>query len=94
MCPSNRLICLLFNYLLLRVCYRGMLTGKYKRGVRPNPKEGRIGVVAQDESKAMQIAPAWSQYDQNDEYWKLVEGMEKIAKDTGLRYSFVVKVED
>lgn len=61
----------------------GMLTGKYKRGQKPQPTAGRIGIVAQDESKAMQIAPAWSQYDNNAEYWKLVEGMGRIAKETG-----------
>jgi hypothetical protein len=61
-----------------------MLTGKYKRGVRPGVSEGRIGLVAQDESKAMQIAPAWSQYDNNEDFWKLLEAMEKIAKDCGI----------
>lgn len=63
--------------------FSGMLTGKYKRGQKPQPTAGRIGIVAQDESKAMQIAPAWSQYDNNAEYWKLVEGMGRIAKEKG-----------
>ncbi|XP_061180122.1 1-deoxyxylulose-5-phosphate synthase YajO-like [Saccostrea echinata] len=61
----------------------GMLTGKYKRGVRPPMAAGRIGLVAQDESKALQCAPAWSQYDENDSFWKLLEAMEKIAKEHG-----------
>jgi hypothetical protein len=61
-----------------------MLTGKYKRGVRPSASEGRIGLVAQDESRAMQAAPAWSQYDNNEDFWKLMEAMEKIAKDCGM----------
>lgn len=65
-----------------------MLTGKYKRGKKPQPTAGRIGIVAQDESKAMQIAPAWSKYDNNAEYWKLVEGMGRIAKEKGSHYPF------
>lgn len=60
-----------------------MLSGKYKRGVRPQISAGRIGVVAQDESMALEVAPAWSQYDQNEDFWKLVEGMERIAKENG-----------
>ncbi|XP_056005152.1 1-deoxyxylulose-5-phosphate synthase YajO-like [Ostrea edulis] len=59
----------------------GMLTGKYNRGVRPDKLAGRIGLVAQDESKAMEIAPAWSQYENNEDFWKLLEAMAKIAKD-------------
>lgn len=48
---------------MYRIFDSGMLTGKYRRGVRPDASVGRIGVVAQDESLAMQIAPAWSQYE-------------------------------
>ncbi|XP_052705366.1 1-deoxyxylulose-5-phosphate synthase YajO-like isoform X2 [Crassostrea angulata] len=61
----------------------GLLTGKYKRGVKPDKSEGRVGVIAQDESKAVQSAPAWSQYDNNEEYWKLMEALGKCAKETG-----------
>lgn len=43
-----------------------------------------MGVIAQDESKAMQSAPAWSQYDNNEEYWKLMEALGKCAKETGI----------
>lgn len=60
-----------------------MLSGKYKRGVRPQTSVGRIGVVAQDETKAIEVASAWSQYDHNEDFWKLVEGMERIAKENG-----------
>lgn len=60
-----------------------MLTGKYTRGVRPDVSAGRIGIVAQDESQAMQIAPVWSQYEDKDRYWKLMEAMEKIANEHG-----------
>lgn len=47
-----------------------------------------MGVIAQDESKAMQSAPAWSQYENNEEYWKLMEALEKCAKETGI-FKFV-----
>ncbi|XP_022343166.2 1-deoxyxylulose-5-phosphate synthase YajO-like [Crassostrea virginica] len=61
----------------------GILTGKYKRGVQPGKSEGRIGVIAQDESKALQSAPAWSKYDSNENYWKLMAAMEKCATKAG-----------
>lgn len=60
-----------------------MLSGKYKRRVRSQTSAGRIAVVAQDESKAIDVAPAWSQYDHNEDFWKLVEGMERIANENG-----------
>jgi aryl-alcohol dehydrogenase-like predicted oxidoreductase len=64
--------------------FSGMLTGKYKRGVKPDKSEGRIGLVAQDESKATQAAPAWSQYENSEDFWKLLQAMEKIAKEYGM----------
>lgn len=63
--------------------FSGILTGKYKRGVQPGKSEGRIGVIAQDESKALQSAPAWSKYDSNENYWKLMAAMEKCATKAG-----------
>lgn len=68
---------------MYRIFDSGMLTGKYRRGVRPDASAGRIGVVAQDESLAMQIAPAWSQYEEKDHYWRLMEAMGKVAKEQG-----------
>lgn len=67
----------------------GMLTGKYTRGVRPDVSAGRIGIVAQDESQAMQIAPAWSQYEGQEHYWRLLEAMGEIAKEQGKTISQV-----
>lgn len=68
---------------MYRIFDSGMLTGKYRRSVRPDASAGRIGVVAQDESLAMQIAPAWSQYEEKDHYWRLIEAMGKVAKEQG-----------
>lgn len=35
------------------------------------------------ELKAIEVAPAWSQYDHNEDFWKLVERMERIANENG-----------
>ena len=64
---------------------RGLLTGKYKRDEKPTASVGRIGIIAEDEKKAMQCAPAWSKYD-GDFYWKLRDGLEQIGKDHGMSY--------
>ncbi|KAJ8310893.1 hypothetical protein KUTeg_012758 [Tegillarca granosa] len=60
-----------------------MLTGKFKRGEKLDTEKSRIGFVSKDESKAMQIAPAWSKYSDNESYWKLIELMDQIAKNHG-----------
>ncbi|XP_060594702.1 1-deoxyxylulose-5-phosphate synthase YajO-like [Ruditapes philippinarum] len=61
----------------------GLLTGKFERNKTPDAKGSRIGFVHQDESKAMQAAPAWSQYNDDDNYWKLMDAMKEIAKIHG-----------
>ena len=74
--------------------FSGILTGKYKRGVQPGKSEGRIGVIAQDESKALQSAPAWSKYDSNENYWKLMAAMEKCATKAGTVPVIKKKIDD
>ncbi|XP_052057640.1 1-deoxyxylulose-5-phosphate synthase YajO-like [Mytilus californianus] len=61
----------------------GVLTGKYKRGEKLDHTSGRIAHIAKDESKAMQSAPAWSQYANNESYWSLIKTMEEIGKAHG-----------
>ncbi|XP_060554464.1 1-deoxyxylulose-5-phosphate synthase YajO-like [Ruditapes philippinarum] len=61
----------------------GLLTGKFERNKTPDAKGSRIGFVHQDESKAMQAAPAWSQYNDDDNYWKLMDAMKDIATNHG-----------
>lgn len=57
--------------------FSGMLSGKYKRKVRCRLRQEEL------ELKAIEVAPAWSQYDHNEDFWKLVEGMERIANENG-----------
>jgi aryl-alcohol dehydrogenase-like predicted oxidoreductase len=57
----------------------GLLTGKIRRGVKP--AEGRIGWVADNESKAMQSAPYWKTLD--DKIFDVVEAAEAIGKKHG-----------
>ncbi|BFZ18598.1 hypothetical protein BsWGS_21636 [Bradybaena similaris] len=54
----------------------GFLTGKVKRGEKPT--EGRIGWVAENESKAMQSAPSWKSFDQKS--FDVLDAVEAIAK--------------
>ncbi|KAJ8310894.1 hypothetical protein KUTeg_012759 [Tegillarca granosa] len=61
----------------------GVLTGKFKRGEKLDTEKSRIGFISKDESKAMQAAPAWSQYADKESYWKLIEYMDQIAKNHG-----------
>ncbi|XP_053375382.1 1-deoxyxylulose-5-phosphate synthase YajO-like [Mercenaria mercenaria] len=61
----------------------GVLTGKFERNKTPDAKGSRIGFVHQDESKAMQAAPAWSKYNDDEGYWNLMDIMKDIAKNHG-----------
>ncbi|XP_059178411.1 1-deoxyxylulose-5-phosphate synthase YajO-like [Physella acuta] len=54
----------------------GLLTGKVKRGQKP--EEGRMAWVAENESRASQAAPAWTSFD--DKTFDLIEAGEAIAK--------------
>jgi hypothetical protein len=75
---------------MVNVCFflhfRGVLTGKYKRGEKLDPVSGRIAHIAKDETKAMQSAPAWSKYANNESYWNLLDVMEQVGKRFGKKY--------
>jgi len=61
----------------------GLLTGKFKRGSKPDKDGSRIGFIHQDESRAMLSAPAWSKYDGDEGFWVLMDTMEAVAKNHG-----------
>ncbi|KAK3598588.1 hypothetical protein CHS0354_009783 [Potamilus streckersoni] len=61
----------------------GLLTGKFKQGETPDKTQSRIGFVHTDEKRALQSAPAWSNYAENKAYWNLVDVMSKIATTHG-----------
>lgn len=60
------------------------MTGKYKRNEQLDPSSGRIAFISQNEKHAMQAAPAWSKYCDNESYWKLISTMESIGKAHGM----------
>ncbi|CAG5121736.1 unnamed protein product [Candidula unifasciata] len=55
----------------------GFLTGKVKRGLKPT--EGRIGWVADNETKAKENAPLWKSFD--DKSFDVLDVAEAIAKN-------------
>ncbi|KAL4225818.1 hypothetical protein ACF0H5_013808 [Mactra antiquata] len=61
----------------------GILTGKFSRDVKPDAKGSRIGYIHTNESKAMQAAPAWSVYRDDDNYWKLIDSMRSMGGKYG-----------
>ncbi|KAL3847351.1 hypothetical protein ACJMK2_018266 [Sinanodonta woodiana] len=61
----------------------GLLSGKYKRDETPDPLTTRIGFIHTDEKKALSVAPAWSKYRDNEEFWKLMDVIGKIAANHG-----------
>lgn len=70
----------------------GVLTGKYKRGVRPDPNSGRIGYTNHHEIKGVWSSPYWGIYEENEAYWTLMDLMEKIAGNHGnisIKYLYV-----
>ncbi|KAL4238822.1 hypothetical protein ACF0H5_003529 [Mactra antiquata] len=61
----------------------GILTGKFGRGVKPDANGSRIGYIHTDESKATQAKPAWSDFKDDDNYWKLIDSMRIIGGKYG-----------
>ena len=59
-----------------------MLSGKYQRDARPS--EGRIGWVAEDESKrATQASPSWGQMSAQDRVWNTLDVVKSCAAERG-----------
>lgn len=64
----------------------GLLSGKYKRGVKPDA-ESRVGWVEGDKKKrTTQASPSLSDYADKESFWALLEAMEAIANATGLYF--------
>ncbi|OWF36722.1 uncharacterized protein LOC110441240 [Mizuhopecten yessoensis] len=62
----------------------GLLTGKFKRGAKPESDGSRIGfTAAKESSRTFQSSPGWSKYEDNEFYWNLVDVMSKIAISHG-----------
>ncbi|XP_021360064.1 uncharacterized protein LOC110454718 isoform X1 [Mizuhopecten yessoensis] len=62
----------------------GLLTGKFKRGAKPESDGSRIGfTAAKESSRSVQSSPGWSKYEDNDFYWNLVDVMSKMAINHG-----------
>ncbi|KAL3848527.1 hypothetical protein ACJMK2_019378 [Sinanodonta woodiana] len=63
----------------------GFLSGKFKRGEKPSKTQSRVGFYNADENVAKQVglAVVWSDYNENDAYWNLIDKMGKIAAAHG-----------
>ncbi|KAL3848517.1 hypothetical protein ACJMK2_019368 [Sinanodonta woodiana] len=61
----------------------GFLTGKFKRGEKPDKTQSRIGFYNDDEKKAKQTGLTWNEFTSNDTYWILLDKMDKIAAAHG-----------
>ena len=65
------------------VC-RGLLSGKFKKGVVPDPSGSRIGWVdANANSRINQAHPSFALYAEKDSFWSLLDSMEAIADSVG-----------
>ena len=61
--------------------HRGLLTGKFTR--EEVPTEGRLGWVAQNESRGSNSHPAWSKVKDNDQVWDVLDACKKMADAHG-----------
>ena len=61
--------------------HRGLLTGKFTR--EEGPTEGRLGWVAQNESRSSHSHPAWSKVKDNDKVWNILDTCKKVADAHG-----------
>lgn len=74
-----------------KLFHRGVLTGKFTRDKSPEATGSRIGFIHQDESKAMQAAPAWTKYKDDESYWNLLSVVKDIAQKHG-QFSYIFYV--
>ena len=61
--------------------HRGLLTGKFTK--EEVPTEGRVGWVAQNESRGSHSHPAWSKVKDNDKVWNILDTCKKLADAHG-----------
>ncbi|XP_045181803.2 1-deoxyxylulose-5-phosphate synthase YajO-like isoform X2 [Mercenaria mercenaria] len=62
----------------------GMLTGKFKRDQKPDATGSRAGYMhAKREEGKNTSASNWEEFGSNENYWKLIAAMEKVAKANG-----------
>lgn len=66
--------------------HRGLLAGKFERGVKPDdPNSSRVAwVEADSQSRTNQSHPSLSQYSDDDQYWDLIQKMKEIAASHGI----------
>ena len=64
-------------------CYRGLLTGKYKRGVSSLDATGsRLG-HGQSKNLVHESFPTWTKYMEDQGYWKLMDNLGEIGDNYG-----------
>ncbi|XP_055958114.1 1-deoxyxylulose-5-phosphate synthase YajO [Patella vulgata] len=61
----------------------GVLSGKYKRGQRPESGSGRIGWAAQDAKRGNQTCPGWDKLEGSEKIWNTIGKLEEISKSKG-----------
>jgi aryl-alcohol dehydrogenase-like predicted oxidoreductase len=88
------LLCRSTEWELLEVCKRegiamlpwsplkgGLLTGKFERGVIPDPSSSRVAWVSADsKDRTNQSHPSLSQYSDSEQYWDLIKKMKEISE--------------
>ena len=65
---------------------RGLLTGKFERGVFPSdPSTSRVAwVEANEQGRTNQSHPSLSKYSKDENFWMLLDNMKIIAKSHGI----------
>ncbi|KAH3711272.1 1-deoxyxylulose-5-phosphate synthase YajO-like [Dreissena polymorpha] len=61
----------------------GMLTGKFKREETPDPAGSRAGYMAAKKSEGKTTFSNWDEFNNDDNYWKLIDIIKKIAEKKG-----------
>ncbi|XP_055958214.1 1-deoxyxylulose-5-phosphate synthase YajO [Patella vulgata] len=61
----------------------GTLSGKYKRGEKPDLQDGRLGWVAENEKRGTVSRPSWIKTDEDQRVWSILATLEKIASSKG-----------
>lgn len=60
-----------------------MLTGKFKRNEHPDDTSSRVGYMASMKKKGGYTTANWDEFTDNENYWKLIDLMQQVAKNHG-----------
>ena len=76
---------------LVCIFYRGLLSGKIKRGMTSAPEGSRIAWSSSRGTGGNPVNPAWEMFSENEQVWDVIDKVAQIADNKGkLLNTFII----